>query len=74
MNNFPVPEPDRRTKGKSRENINIVNTNNTKNNFIENTYPFKQYYNNQNENNTSIEKLDFEKPNNNMAIVKLKHI
>ena len=74
MSNFPVPEPDRRTKGKSRENINIVNTNNTKNNFIENTYPFKQYYNNQNENNTSIEKLDFEKPNNNMAIVKLKHI
>ena len=74
MNNFPVPEPDRRTKGKSRENLNIVNTNNTKNNFIENTNPFKQFYNNQNENNTSIEKLDFEKPNNNMAIVKLKHI
>ena len=74
MSNFPVPEPDRRTKGKSRENLNIVNTNNTKNNFIENTNPFKQFYNNQNENNTSIEKLDFEKPNNNMAIVKLKHI
>ena len=74
MSNFPVPEPDRRTKGKSRENLNIVKTNNTKNNFIENTNPFKQFYNNQNENNTSIEKLDFEKPNNNMAIVKLKHI
>ena len=74
MNNFPVPEPDRRTKGKSRENNNTMNSNNSKNNFIENSNPFKQFYNNQNENNTSIEKLDFEKPNNNMAIVKLKHI
>ena len=74
MNNFPVPEPDRRTKGKSRENISILSSNNSKNNFIENSNPFKQFYNNQNENNTSIEKLDFEKPNNNMAIVKLKHI
>ena len=74
MSNFPVPEPDRRTKGKSRENISILSSNNSKNNFIENSNPFKQFYNNQNENNTSIEKLDFEKPNNNMAIVKLKHI
>ena len=74
MSNFPVPEPDRRTKGKSRENNNTMNSNNSKNNFIENSNPFKQFYNNQNENNTSIEKLDFEKPNNNMAIVKLKHI
>ena len=74
MNNFPVPEPDRRTKGKSRENNNTMNSNNSKNNFIENSNPFKQFYNNQNDNNTPIEKLDFEKPNNNMAIVKLKHI
>ena len=74
MNNFPVPEPDRRTKGKSRENISILSSNNSKNNFIENSNPFKQFYNNQNDNNTPIEKLDFEKPNNNMAIVKLKHI
>ncbi len=74
MSNFPVPEPDRRTKGKSRENNNTMNSNNSKNNFIENSNPFKQFYNNQNDNNTPIEKLDFEKPNNNMAIVKLKHI
>ena len=74
MSNFPVPEPDRRTKGKSRENNNIMNSNNSKSNFIENSNPFKQFYNNQNDNNTPIEKLDFEKPNNNMAIVKLKHI
>ena len=62
MSNFPVPEPDRRTKINSQSN------------YMENSNSLKQFFKDQNENNTSIEKLDFEKPNNNMEIVKLKHI
>ena len=62
MSNFPVPEPDRRMK------INFQNNNTENSNF------YKQNLNEENLNNSSLEKLEHEKSNNNMAIVKLKHI
>ena len=62
MSNFPVPEPDRRMK------INFQNNNTENSNF------YKQNLKEENLNNSSLEKLEYEKSNNNMAIVKLKHI
>ncbi len=62
MSNFPVPEPDRRMK------INFQNNNTENSNF------YKQNVKEENLNNSSLEKLEYEKSNNNMAIVKLKHI
>ena len=62
MSNFPVTEPDRRMK------INFLNNNTENSNF------YKQNLKEENLNNSSLEKLEYEKSNNNMAIVKLKHI
>ena len=62
MSNFPVPEPDRRMK------INFQNNNTENSNF------YKQNLKEENLNNSSLEKLEYEKSNNNMAIVKLKYI